>query len=152
MWKLTNLLKWRKWNLISIRKTFHSKEPHKNLFYNELFVQIKTVRDLLNRKVVYSNIWPPGSYVRPFVHYRASKQIKWLIKLSVVSRSCRGFNVSKVPYIIKILQKCDILLLQETWLCCKQFQLFSEFFPSYKSVNVCGMDELSFYLDAPMGM
>ena len=74
-----------------------------------------------------------------------------MANLSVVSYNCRGFNVSKVPCIIKILQKCDILLLQETWLCSKQFQLFNECFPSFKSVNVCCMDETELLLGRPYG-
>ena len=43
-----------------------------------------------------------------------------MANLSVVSYNCRGFNVSKLPCINKILLNCDILLLQETWLCRKQ--------------------------------
>ena len=74
-----------------------------------------------------------------------------MANLSVVSYNCRGFNVSKVSCIIKILQKCDILLLHETWLCSKQFQMFNEFFPSYKFVNVCGMDETELLLGRPYG-
>ena len=61
--------------------------------------------------------------------------------LVVVSYNCKGFNISKVPCINKMLQNCDILLLQETWLFSKQFHLFSKYFPSHISVNVCGIDE-----------
>ena len=45
--------------------------------------------------------------------------------LVIVSYNCKGFNISKVPVINKILQNCDIVLLQETWLFSIQFHFFN---------------------------
>ena len=49
--------------------------------------------------------------------------------ISVVSCNCKGFNVSKVLCISKILKDFDVLLLQETWL----FSLI--FFPYISNVH-----------------
>ena len=67
----------------------------------------------------------------------------------VVSYNGKGFSVSKVPCISKILK--DVLLLQETWLFSKQFNLFSIYFPTYKAVSVCGMDESEMLKGRPYG-
>ena len=61
--------------------------------------------------------------------------------LRIVSYKCRGFNASKVPFISELLNMCDILLLQETWLYSSQFCLFTTYFNNYNNVSICGMDE-----------
>ena len=42
-----------------------------------------------------------------------------------------------MPCIKILLDRCTVLLLQETWLFSNQFTQFSK----YKSINICGMDE-----------
>ena len=39
-----------------------------------------------------------------------------MAKLSVISYNCKGFNISKVPCIKILLDRCSVLLLKETWL------------------------------------
>ena len=50
-----------------------TKESHKNSFYTSFRITVKS--EYFNT-VVGSNIWPPGSYVRPYVHYRTNKTNK----------------------------------------------------------------------------
>ena len=55
------------------------------------------------KTVVGANIWPSGSYIRPYRHYKTNKVIK-MANLSVVSYNCRGFNTSNVPRINKLMR------------------------------------------------
>ena len=55
---------------------------------------------------------------------------------NVISYNCKGFNVSKVPYIKILLDRCSVLLLQETWLFSNQFTQFTKYFDKYKSINI----------------
>ena len=63
------------------------------------------------------------------------------MKLKLMSYNCKGFNVSKVPFIKSLLERCDILLLQETWLFSSQLSFFSHFFNDFEFHSICGMDE-----------
>ena len=74
-----------------------------------------------------------------------------MAKLSVISYNCKGFNVSKVPCIKILLDRCSVLLLQETWLFSNQFTQFTKYFDKYKSINICGMDESIFCHGRPHG-
>ena len=38
------------------------------------------------------------------------------MELKLISYNCKGFNISKVPYIQKLLDECNILFIQESWL------------------------------------
>ena len=69
----------------------------------------------------------------------------------IVSYNCRGFNASKVPFISELLNMCDILLLQETWLYSSQFCLFTTYFNNYNNVSICGMDESVIHAGRPYG-
>ena len=71
--------------------------------------------------------------------------------LKIVSYNCRGFNASKVPCISELLTKCDIVLLQETWLYSSQFCLFTTYFNTYNNVSVCSMDESVLHAGRPYG-
>ena len=71
--------------------------------------------------------------------------------IKMVSYNCRGFNASKVPCISELLNMCDILLLQETWLYSTQFCLFTTYFNTYNNVSVCGMDESVLHAGRPYG-
>ena len=70
--------------------------------------------------------------------------------LRIVSYNCRGFNASKVPCISELLNMCDILLLQETWLYSSQFCLFTTYFINYNNVSICGMDESVIHAGRPL--
>ena len=67
-----------------------------------------------------------------------------MAKLSVISYNCKEFNVSKVPCIKILLDRCSVLLLQETWLFSNQFTKFTKYFDKCKSINICGMEESIF--------
>ena len=64
-----------------------------------------------------------------------------MAKRSVISYNCKRFNVSKVPCIKISVDRCSVILLQETWLFSNQFTQFTKYFDKYKSINICGMDE-----------
>ncbi len=68
-----------------------------------------------------------------------------------ITYNCKGFNLTKVPCIKQLLKSCSILLLQETWLFSNQFSTFLQYFPHYKSVDVCGIDESNFVIGRPYG-
>ena len=74
-----------------------------------------------------------------------------MAKLSVISYNCKGFNVIKVLCIKILLDRCSVLLLQETWLFSNQFTQFTKYFDKYKSINICGMDESIFCHGRPHG-
>ncbi len=71
--------------------------------------------------------------------------------LRIISYNCKGFNVSKLPCIQELLAKCDILLLQETWLFTSQFQDVSKYLNGYNTINVCGMNESRYHCGRPYG-
>ena len=68
-----------------------------------------------------------------------------------MSYNCKGFNVSKVPFIKSLLERCDILLLQETWRFSSQLSIFSKFFNDFESHSICGMDESVIVSGRPYG-
>ena len=53
-------------------------------------------------------LWPPGVNVRDY----NPRKIYIMAKLSVIPYNCKGFNVSKGPYIKILLNRCSVLLLQ----------------------------------------
>ena len=73
------------------------------------------------------------------------------MELKLISYNCKGFNISKVPYIQKLLDECNVLFIQESWLYSSQFCLFSQYFPEWKSHSVCGMNESEIQSGRPYG-
>ena len=59
--------------------------------------------------------------------------------MKLCSFNCRGFNISKVKHLESILLKCDILLIQETWLLSNQVGKLNEYFIYY---NTCGQSSI----------
>ena len=49
--------------------------------------------------------------------------------------NCRGFNVSKIPANKELLNECDVLLIQETWI-----KVFSKYLIGY---NCCGASAMN---------
>ena len=74
-----------------------------------------------------------------------------IMEIKLLSYNCRGFNVSKVPFVKSLLDQCDLLLLQETWLYSSQFNVFNEYFPEWNTINVCGIDESVIQHGRPYG-
>ena len=73
------------------------------------------------------------------------------MKLKLMSYNCKGFNVRKVPFIKSLLERCDILLLQETWLFSSQLSIFSQFFKDFESHRYLCMDESVIVSGRPYG-
>ena len=71
--------------------------------------------------------------------------------LKLFSYNCKGFSINKVPFINSLLDDCDILLLQETWLYSSQFVLFQKYFANRESHSICGMDETVIQGGRPYG-
>ena len=72
--------------------------------------------------------------------------------LKLISYNCKGFSINKVSFINSLLNDCDILLLQETWLYSSQFVLFQKYFANRESHSIiCGMDETVIQVGRPYG-
>ena len=67
--------------------------------------------------------------------------------LKHMTYNCKGFNVSKIPFINYLLYQCDVLLLQETWLYSCQLHVFKQ----WVSINVYGIDESVLQHGRPYG-
>ena len=99
---------------------------------------------------------PIDASVRPVPYYQYNittlqKRINIMAKMSVIPYNCKGFNVSKVPCIKILLDRCSVLLLQETWLFSNKCTQLTKYFDKYKSINICGMDESIFCHGRPHG-
>ena len=60
--------------------------------------------------------------------------------LQIVSYNCRGFNVSKKPYIKSLLPSTTIAFLQEIWLSDDQLGLLGDIDSNYSYTGVSGFD------------
>ena len=60
--------------------------------------------------------------------------------LQIVSYNCRGFNVSKKPYIKSLLSNTAIAFLQELWLSDDQLGLLADIDTNYSYAGVSGFD------------
>ena len=67
------------------------------------------------------------------------------------SYNCRGFNVSKIPAIKELLNDCDVLLIQKTWLLPHELNVFSKYLIGYNCYGVSGMNSEVLYHDRPFG-
>ena len=54
--------------------------------------------------------------------------------------NCRDINIVKTEYIKSLLSNCDILLIQEHWLCDAQIQSLSSLNWDFLSCGVCAFD------------
>ena len=70
--------------------------------------------------------------------------------LKLISYNCKGFCINKVPFINSLLDDCDILLLQETWLYSSQFVLFQKYFANRESHSIIEWTRLLFKGDVLM--
>ena len=68
--------------------------------------------------------------------------------LKLMSYNCKEVNVSKITFINYLLY---VLLLQETWLYSCQFHVFTQYFPKWASINVCGIHESVLQHGRPYG-
>ncbi len=83
--------------------------------------------------------------------WRELELTTFAMAISIITYNCKGFNVTKVPYIRSLLSTCNVLFIQETWLHTSQFHLFDTYFPGFNSVNVCGMNDTEPLLGRPYG-
>jgi exonuclease III len=60
--------------------------------------------------------------------------------LQIVSYNCRGYNVTKRPYIQSLLPNTDILFLQEHWLSEDQLRLLGDIDSNFIYTGVSGFD------------
>ena len=49
-----------------------------------------------------------------------------ILEIKMGPYNCRGFNVSNIPAFKELLNDCDVLLIQETWLLPHELKLFSK--------------------------
>ena len=73
------------------------------------------------------------------------------MEIKMGSYNCRGFNVSKIPAIKELLNVCDVLLLQETWLLPHELNVSSKYLIGYNCYGVSGMNIEVLYHGRPFG-
>ena len=61
--------------------------------------------------------------------------------LKITSLNCQGFKYRNYNYLIETFNKCDILILQETWLYHFEHSAFSYILPSSQYYAISAMDE-----------
>lgn len=71
--------------------------------------------------------------------------------LKLCSFNCRGFNVAKIKHIESILNDCDILLLQETWLLANQVGKLNQYFSKYNTYGISGIKDTKLLSGRPYG-
>ena len=71
------------------------------------------------------------------------------MELKLISYNCKGFNISKVPSIQKLLDEYNSVFIQESWLYSSQFWLFSQYVPEWKSHSICGINEYEIQSGCP---
>jgi len=72
-------------------------------------------------------------------------------RLSIATYNCRGFNFTKSSYINGLLSDCDILLIQEHWLCESQLLQLININMHFSSHAVCGFDSTEVLSGRPYG-
>ena len=73
------------------------------------------------------------------------------LPVRVMSYNCRGINIVKTEYINSLLSMCDILFIQEHWLCDAQIQSLSSLNSDFLSCGVCGFDSQTVLPGRPFG-
>ena len=66
-----------------------------------------------------------------------------------MSYNCKGFGISKVPYVCDLLQQCDAY--SRGMVISSQFTLFKTYFRNWEPHSICGMDELTIQGGQPSG-
>ena len=59
----------------------------------------------------------------------------------ITTFNCQGFKNRMYDYVIDVFKKCDILILQETWLHNFEHKLFSDIIPDCQYYAISAMDE-----------
>jgi len=71
--------------------------------------------------------------------------------LTMLCYNCRGYNVSKRGYVAELLSRCDILYLQEHWLCDDQLGCLSDICNTHYVHSICGFDNTEVLRGRPYG-
>jgi hypothetical protein len=71
--------------------------------------------------------------------------------LRMFSYNCRGYNVTKLPYIASLLTSCDILFLQEHWLSESQLLNLNNINSTHMSMGTCGFGNDEILMGRPYG-
>ena len=80
---------------------------------------------------------------------KANKTLK--NKLSICTYNVRGYNSTKHSYIIELLSKCTILVIEEHWLNDQQLSNFGDLFPGYCVYGVTAMESSELLHGRPKG-
>lgn len=72
-------------------------------------------------------------------------------KLNITSLNCHGFNTSKIAFINKCLQTCNVLFLQEHWLSLAQLTQLGDINSDFISTAVCGFKNEKVLCGRPYG-
>ena len=74
-----------------------------------------------------------------------------IMEIKMGSYNGRGFNVSRIPAIKELLNECDVLLIQETWLLPHELKVVSRYLIGYNCCGVSGMNSEVQYHGRPFG-
>ena len=72
-------------------------------------------------------------------------------RLTFATYNCKGHSVSRVVYIQKLMENCDILILQEHWCYESNLDMFADQIGAINIFGVSGMDESQLLLGRPYG-
>ena len=92
----------------------------------------------------------PKEYVYEFSFIPLNKLVP-IMEIKMGSYNCRGLNVSTIPAIKDLLNDCDVLLIQETWLLPHELKVFSKYLIVYNRYGVSGMNSEVLYHGRPFG-
>jgi len=62
-------------------------------------------------------------------------------KLRFSSYNCHGYNYAKAPYIVRLLQQCEFLFIQEHWLADSQLRVLSNLCNAHISHGSSGFNK-----------
>jgi len=71
--------------------------------------------------------------------------------LRLMSYNCRGYNSYKREYLSRVIMNCDILYIQEHWLCTEQIGQLRDVSADFHVVGVSGFDNKEVLRGRPYG-
>ena len=71
--------------------------------------------------------------------------------LTVSSHNIHGYNITKLEHLKSLLNKCNILMIQEHWMNTKQLERFSNLFSSSSVHGTSSIDTSTLLIGRPHG-
>jgi len=71
--------------------------------------------------------------------------------LRLMSYNCHGYNSHKREYLSRVIMNCNIVYIQECWLCTEQIGQFRDLSADFHMVGVSGFDNKEVLHGSPYG-